>query len=258
MELYVGLDVSLKETSICVVDGKGEIVSEGTVISEPAAIAAFIKAKAKTPFASVSRRVRRRRGFGTSDSCADASKKSWRHCRSCSAKTRSGTRAGPWASRARRSDCVLQLENLACSVPPNYRRQLGFSTRQLRRAGKFHRGPLCRVGRCGRRAAGSSSMACAARRSAMYWESDFSSQPLAASAAVGVIISAGPNRFGGVTDQGGTRAISRTAVAKHQDRSQRQAHAATEAAVARASSCQASHGPPRCPAMRIASYRQRG
>jgi len=29
MELYVGLDVSLKETSICVVDGTGEIVSEG-------------------------------------------------------------------------------------------------------------------------------------------------------------------------------------------------------------------------------------
>ncbi len=38
MERYVGLDVSLEETSICVVDGKGEIVSEGTVISEPAAI----------------------------------------------------------------------------------------------------------------------------------------------------------------------------------------------------------------------------
>ena len=47
MERYVGMDVSLKETSICVVDGKGEIVSEGTVISEPAAIAAFIKAKAR-------------------------------------------------------------------------------------------------------------------------------------------------------------------------------------------------------------------
>jgi hypothetical protein len=28
MELYVGMDVSLKETSICVVDGKGEIVSK--------------------------------------------------------------------------------------------------------------------------------------------------------------------------------------------------------------------------------------
>ncbi len=46
MELYVGMDVSLKETSICVVDGNGEVVSEGTVISEPKAIAAFIKAKA--------------------------------------------------------------------------------------------------------------------------------------------------------------------------------------------------------------------
>ncbi len=46
MELYVGMDVSLKQTSICVVDGSGRIVSEGTVISEPAAIAEFIKAKA--------------------------------------------------------------------------------------------------------------------------------------------------------------------------------------------------------------------
>ena len=46
MELYVGMDVSLKETSICVVDGSGEIVSEGTVISEPSAIAAFLRAKA--------------------------------------------------------------------------------------------------------------------------------------------------------------------------------------------------------------------
>ena len=46
MERYVGMDVSLKETSICVVDDDGEIVSEGTVISEPPAIAAFIRAKA--------------------------------------------------------------------------------------------------------------------------------------------------------------------------------------------------------------------
>ena len=46
MELYVGMDVSLKQTSICVVDGSGEIVSEGTVISEPAAIAAFVEARA--------------------------------------------------------------------------------------------------------------------------------------------------------------------------------------------------------------------
>ena len=46
MKQYVGLDVSLKETSICVVDGDGEIVCEGTVYSEPEAIAEFVKAKA--------------------------------------------------------------------------------------------------------------------------------------------------------------------------------------------------------------------
>ncbi len=46
MERYVGMDVSLKETSICVVDGNGKIMCEGTVISEPAAIAEFVKAKA--------------------------------------------------------------------------------------------------------------------------------------------------------------------------------------------------------------------
>ncbi len=43
MELYVGMDVSLKETSICVVGDDGEIQCEGTVISEPSAIADFIK-----------------------------------------------------------------------------------------------------------------------------------------------------------------------------------------------------------------------
>ncbi len=46
MEHYVGMDVSLKETSICVVDGDGEIISEGSVISDPTAIAAFIGSKA--------------------------------------------------------------------------------------------------------------------------------------------------------------------------------------------------------------------
>jgi transposase len=46
MELYVGMDVSLKETSICVVDDDGVIQCEGTVTSEPAAIADFIKTKA--------------------------------------------------------------------------------------------------------------------------------------------------------------------------------------------------------------------
>lgn len=46
MERYVGMDVSLKETSICVVDGNGEVLSEGTVVSDPEAIAAFIEARA--------------------------------------------------------------------------------------------------------------------------------------------------------------------------------------------------------------------
>jgi len=46
MERYVGMDVSLKETSICVVDGDGEIVSEGTVISEPSAIAEHLETTA--------------------------------------------------------------------------------------------------------------------------------------------------------------------------------------------------------------------
>jgi transposase len=46
MDVYVGLDVSLKETSVCVVDGTGKIVSEGTVPSLPLALAEFIKAKA--------------------------------------------------------------------------------------------------------------------------------------------------------------------------------------------------------------------
>jgi transposase len=46
MEIYVGLDVSLAETSICVVDDDGEIQCEGTVISEPEALADFIKTKA--------------------------------------------------------------------------------------------------------------------------------------------------------------------------------------------------------------------
>jgi transposase len=46
MERYVGLDVSLKQTSICVVNQAGSIVQEGVVISDPEAIAAFVRSKA--------------------------------------------------------------------------------------------------------------------------------------------------------------------------------------------------------------------
>ena len=43
---YVGLDVSLKQTSICVVNQVGSVVREGVVDSEPEAIAAFVRSKA--------------------------------------------------------------------------------------------------------------------------------------------------------------------------------------------------------------------
>ena len=46
MELYVGMDVSLKETSICVVNERGVIVCEGTVVSQPEAMARFLADKA--------------------------------------------------------------------------------------------------------------------------------------------------------------------------------------------------------------------
>ena len=46
MEYYVGLDVSLKQTSICVVNQVGSVVREGVVDSDPEAIAAFVRSKA--------------------------------------------------------------------------------------------------------------------------------------------------------------------------------------------------------------------
>jgi transposase len=46
MEHYVGLDVSLKLTAICIVNQTGKIEREGLVPSDPEAIAAFIKSHA--------------------------------------------------------------------------------------------------------------------------------------------------------------------------------------------------------------------
>src|SRR3954466_11000327 len=43
MEHYVGLDVCLKLTSICIVDRTGKVEREGVVTSDPEAIATFIK-----------------------------------------------------------------------------------------------------------------------------------------------------------------------------------------------------------------------
>jgi hypothetical protein len=46
MEHYVGLDVSLKLTAICIVDGTGKIEREGMVACDPETIAAFVKSHA--------------------------------------------------------------------------------------------------------------------------------------------------------------------------------------------------------------------
>ncbi len=46
MELYVGLDVSLEETSICVLNTAGKIVWQGKCLSTPESIASTLQAKA--------------------------------------------------------------------------------------------------------------------------------------------------------------------------------------------------------------------
>src|SRR5260370_37903957 len=43
MDHFAGLDVSVKETSICIVDDTGKIVREVKVASEPAALLAVLK-----------------------------------------------------------------------------------------------------------------------------------------------------------------------------------------------------------------------
>jgi transposase len=46
MQSYVGLDVSLRQTAVCVVDQTGKTMREGMVDSDPDAIADFIRATA--------------------------------------------------------------------------------------------------------------------------------------------------------------------------------------------------------------------
>ena len=43
MEHYAGLDVSLELTSVCLVDGRGQVVRETKVASEPEALIRFLR-----------------------------------------------------------------------------------------------------------------------------------------------------------------------------------------------------------------------
>jgi transposase len=43
VEYYVGIDVSLEISSVCVVDGRGKIVREAKVASDPKALVCFFK-----------------------------------------------------------------------------------------------------------------------------------------------------------------------------------------------------------------------
>jgi len=43
VEHYVGIDVSLELSSVCVVDGRGKIVKEAKVASEPETLVYFFK-----------------------------------------------------------------------------------------------------------------------------------------------------------------------------------------------------------------------
>ncbi len=46
MDQYAGLDVSLKETFVCVVDACGEVVYAGKVVTSPEAIGRLIEKRA--------------------------------------------------------------------------------------------------------------------------------------------------------------------------------------------------------------------
>ena len=42
MDYYAGIDVSLELSSVCILDGSGQIVREAKVASEPEALATFL------------------------------------------------------------------------------------------------------------------------------------------------------------------------------------------------------------------------
>lgn len=64
MKQYVGLDVSMEETNVCVLDDAGTVVFEGSTSSRPDALATLLHRRSMRS-ASPSRRDRCRPGYGT-------------------------------------------------------------------------------------------------------------------------------------------------------------------------------------------------
>ena len=72
MQFFVGLDVALETTSICVIDERGIIIKEGKVESHPRSIARFVSlraaSRALSACAASSRAFRLATSFGNSSS----------------------------------------------------------------------------------------------------------------------------------------------------------------------------------------------
>lgn len=64
MKQYVGLDVSQKETAVCVVDESSRLIFEGRARSDPGVLAALVAKKARMRNALASRQVLCRAGSG--------------------------------------------------------------------------------------------------------------------------------------------------------------------------------------------------
>jgi hypothetical protein len=63
MTHFAGLDVSVNETSICIVDDEGRVVLEAKVKTEPVAIISALAAEGASTVASVSRPALFHNGF---------------------------------------------------------------------------------------------------------------------------------------------------------------------------------------------------
>ena len=54
MEYYIGLDLSQRQTSICIVDEKGKLVAQGKSLTQPADVRGWLEAR-QIDFSSIVR-----------------------------------------------------------------------------------------------------------------------------------------------------------------------------------------------------------